>query len=80
MPGLRSAFAVPRRCSSQPAISLAIIFVRMLGDVGNAALVRNAVEIDDVCENRYGWASASWIIMPPPFECPMTGTGRFGLI
>ena len=29
--------------------------------------------------NRYGWASASWIISPPPLEWPITGTGRPGL-
>ena len=28
---------------------------------------------------RYGWASPSWIIIPPPLECPTTGTGRPGL-
>ena len=26
--------------------------------------------------NRYGWASASWIISEPPLECPSTGVGR----
>ena len=78
VPGLRWLWAVRRRCSSQAWTSFDIIFVRLCSATSGTIEAYGTPSRLTNEAMRNGWASPSWIIIPPPLECPMTGTARRG--